>query len=280
MSDPRDALDAIGQLPDAEIDLADAALQLARIDAPEADWHAARAHLSELARDAVALAGGLGGADLSARAGALAGLFNGRHRYSGDTETYDDPANANLIHVIERRRGLPVALGILWLHCARAAGWGAHGIDFPGHFLVALEGPHNPALPRSSVLDPFAGGETMDARDLRALLKRIEGPKAELRPGVLQPMSARAVLLRLQNNVKARRLQAGALDAALLCVEDMLRIAPDAAALWREAALIHQRLGHVAAALRCFERFLALVPQGDAASRVRAAVEELRARLN
>ncbi|MEJ1976056.1 MAG: hypothetical protein WDN49_08030 [Acetobacteraceae bacterium] len=32
------------------------ALQLARIDRPDADWLAAQAHLSELARDAVALA--------------------------------------------------------------------------------------------------------------------------------------------------------------------------------------------------------------------------------
>ncbi|HYZ63843.1 MAG TPA: transglutaminase family protein [Acetobacteraceae bacterium] len=32
-----------------------------------------------------------------------------------------------------------MALGVLWLHCTRAIGWGAHGIDFPGHFLLALE---------------------------------------------------------------------------------------------------------------------------------------------
>ena len=52
MSDPRDALEAIGALPDSEIDIGDAALQLARIDPPDADWQAARAHLTELARAA------------------------------------------------------------------------------------------------------------------------------------------------------------------------------------------------------------------------------------
>lgn len=51
------ALEAIGQLPDGEIAIADAALQLARVDAPEGDAEAARAHLSELARAAVDLAG-------------------------------------------------------------------------------------------------------------------------------------------------------------------------------------------------------------------------------
>jgi regulator of sirC expression with transglutaminase-like and TPR domain len=275
MIDPRDALDAIGLLPDTEIDLGDAALQLARVDAPDADWAAARAHLSELARDAVALADDIAHDDLRSQAGALTELLAERHGYVGDSEHYDDLANANLIHVIERRRGLPVTLGILWLHAARAAGWAGHGIDFPGHFLIALEGPRTQA-----VLDVFAGGETMDARDLRALLKRVEGPKAELRPGLLAPMASRAVLLRLQNNIKLRRLRADDPRGALTCAEDMLRFAPDEAALWRETASLHQRLDQVSAALRCYQRFLDLVPHGDAAIRVRAAMDELRSRLN
>jgi regulator of sirC expression with transglutaminase-like and TPR domain len=275
MIEPRTALDAIGELPDGEIDLADAALQLARVDAPEADWRAARTHLSELARAAVRMAADIGEDDLAAQAGALAGLLGERYGYRGDTETYDDPDNANLIRVTERRRGLPVALGILWLHAARAAGWGAHGIDFPGHFLVGLEGART-----QMVLDVFNGGQPLDARDLRRLLKRIEGSTAELRPGVLVPMGGRAVLLRLQNNIKLRRLSAADVAGALACAEDMLRIAPEEASLWREAALLHQRLEQVAAALRCYERFLTLVPRGDAAVRARAAMDELRSRLN
>jgi regulator of sirC expression with transglutaminase-like and TPR domain len=275
MSDPRAALEAIGVLPDTEIDIGDAALQLARVDAPDADWHAARAHLSDMARDAVEIAKTIGTNDLSMRAEALAGLIAGRYGYAGDAETYDDLANANMIRVTERRRGLPVALGIIWLHVARAAGWGAHGVDFPAHFLIALEGKGTQA-----VIDMFAGGVTLDARDLRVLLKRVEGEKAELRPGLLRPMNARRVLLRLQNNITSRRLQAGDLSGALTCTEDMLRIAPDHAELWRQAAVMNQRLDRVSAALRCFERFLLLVPEGDAASRIRGAIDELRTRLN
>jgi len=275
MTDPREALDAIGKLPDVEIDIADAALQLARVDAPDADWLAARAHLSEIARRAVAVAAGLQADDLPTRALALSSLLGGRYGYTGDADTYDDLANANLIRVIERRRGLPVALGIIWLHAARAAGWGGHGVDFPAHFLVALEGKATQAI-----LDVFHGGTPLSARDLRILLKRVEGEKAELRPGLLRPMSARRVLLRLQNNIMTRRLQAGDLQGGLTCVEDMLRIAPDHAELWRQAAAMNQRLDRVSAALRCYDRFLALVPEGDVATRVRAAADELRSRLN
>lgn len=275
MIDPRAALDAIGLLPDTEIDIGDAALQLARVDAPNADWQAAREHLSGLARDAVELANAIETNDLSMRAEALAGLIAGRYAFTGDVETYDDPANANLIRVIERRKGLPVALGIIWLHAARAAGWGAHGVDFPAHFLVALEGKSVQA-----VIDVFGGGVTLDARDLRVLLKRVEGEQAELRPGLLRPMNARRVLLRLQNNIMTRRLQAGDLASALICTEDMLRIAPDHADLWRQAAVMNQRLDRVGAALRCFERFLVLVPEGTAAARVRGVMDDLRTRLN
>lgn len=275
MTDPRAALQAIGLLPDTEISIGEAALQLARVDAPDADWQAAHARLSDLARDAVDIAKSLATSDISLRSEALAGLIAERHRYVGDVENYDDLANANLIRVIERRKGLPVALGIIWLHTARAAGWAAHGVDFPGHFLIALEGKSVQA-----VIDVFAGGATLDARDLRGLLKRVEGEDAELRPGLLRPMSTRRVLLRLQNNIVSRRLQAGDLAAALTCTEDMLRIAPDNAELWRQAAVMNQRLDRVGAALRCFDQFLALVPQGDAAARVRGAIDELRTRLN
>jgi regulator of sirC expression with transglutaminase-like and TPR domain len=273
----RAALSANGLLPDAELDLAAAALQFARIDAPDADWRSAAAALSELARDAVAAAA----ADPEADAGdperrrrVLAEL-HGRLGFAGDSETYDDPANANLIRVVERRRGLPVALGILWLHAAEAAGWAAHGLDFPGHFLVAVEGERGQA-----VVDVFAGGTGLQAPELRGLLKRFEGEKAELRPGLLRRMEKREVLLRLQNNLKLRRLRARDMEGALNCAEDMLRVAPDHVGLWREAGLMNQRLDRIGAALACLDRAIELEPTGETASRLRAVVEELRHRLN
>lgn len=272
---PRAALAAIGQLADSEIDIGNAALQLARVDAPDADWRRAARHLSDLAHGAVQRALLMDREDLQVRAAALAELLAVEFGYAGDAETYDDPANANLIRVTERRRGLPVALGVIWLHTARAAGWGSHGVDFPAHFLVALEGHKNQV-----VLDVFNGGQAMTARDLRALLKRVEGEKAELRPGLLQPMSTRRVLLRLQNNIMTRRLESGDLRGGLQCTEDMLLIAPDQAELWRQAGVMNQRLDQVAAARDCYQRFLDLVPEGSIANGVRAQLDILKSMLN
>ncbi len=228
MNDPRAALEAIGQLPDTEIDIGDAALQLARLDASDDEWEAARRHLSDLAQEAVQRAAAMKADGLTARAEVLSKFLAGQQGYMGDADTYNDLANANLIRVIERRQGLPVALGIIWMHVARAAGWSCHGVDFPAHFLIALD-----ANRTQVVVDVFHGGKVATARDLRDLLKRVEGKNAELRPGLLRPMSSRRVLLRLQNNIMTRRLNAGDIDGGLRCAEDMLRFAPDQAELWR-----------------------------------------------
>lgn len=276
-AEARAALAAIGSLPEAEIDIAAAALQLARIDAPGLDWRAGAEHLTALAREAVQAAAAdreADAGDAARRRAVLAEVIHGRFGYGGDGETYDDLANANLLRVMERRRGLPVALGILWLHAAEAAGWEAHGVDFPGHFLVALAGRGK------VVVDVFVGGQAMEARELRATLKRFAGDQAELGPATLAAMDKRAVLLRLQNNIKVRRLRDGDLAGAVACTEDMLRIAPDAAPLWREAGLMHQRLDRIGAAITALERFLALAPEGLQAARVRGLLEELRQRLN
>ncbi|MCX7683963.1 MAG: transglutaminase-like domain-containing protein [Acetobacteraceae bacterium] len=274
----RRALEALGRLPEEEIAIGEAALLLAAVDLPGEGFARAREALSALARAAVEA----GRADRAAEAGdaearreVLAGLLHGMHGFAGDEATYDDPANASLIRVLERRRGLPVALGILWLHCAEALGWEVSGTAFPGHFLLSVAGTRG-----RRIVDPFGGGAALEAADLRALLKRMQGARAELRPDMLRPVGRREVLLRLQNNLKLRRLRAGDMAGALAAAEDMLRIAPDAAPLWREAALMNQRLERIGQALACIERFLALAPSGAAAAEARALAEAWRARLN
>ena len=82
---------------------------------------------------------------------ALRHVFIQQHDFVGDDEDYDNLENANLIRVMERRRGLPVALGILCLHLANQMGWAMHGLNFPWHFLVRFDW-----MGQRAVLDPFA----------------------------------------------------------------------------------------------------------------------------
>jgi regulator of sirC expression with transglutaminase-like and TPR domain len=59
----------------------------------------------------------------------------------------------------------------------------------------------------------------------------------------------------------------------------MLAIAPEEPLLWRDAAALNERLERYAAALQCYERLAALLPEGEAAREVRAAMAAVRARL-
>src|SRR3546814_5238706 len=96
---------------------------LAALNRPQLGLERYRHHLSLLTRDIAELAGRQGAADsLEQRLAVLNAVLVERYGYRGDGETYDDMVNANLMRVIDRRRGLPVALGILYLHGARAQG--------------------------------------------------------------------------------------------------------------------------------------------------------------
>ncbi|WIM11533.1 transglutaminase-like domain-containing protein [Enhydrobacter sp.] len=258
----------------SRIDLLEAALELGalRRDAP-VDAAPFRQHVAAMAVDL---------ADLVGRRGAvpeqLGEVIAVAYGYRGDSETYDDLQNADLARVIERRKGLPVALSILYLHVARAQGWQAEGLAFPAHFLirVTIEGGRH-------ILDPFHDGALRDATELRVLLRQVLGPQAELQPAHFDPVADRDVLLRLENNVRLRLAGQGDWLGAARSLDRMLAIAPDRAELLFEAGEINARLDKRRAAIAAFSRFLDLEGgQSDPALRRRASelLQELRRGLN
>ena len=260
-----------GELPDEAIDIAGVALALAALDRPEVDLAPYRAHLSDLVRD-VGDAMQAGAGD---RATMLRAVLTERHGYTGDRETYNAIDNANLMRVIDRRRGLPVALSILWLHAARGQGWPAHGLNFPGHFIIRVDDGTDRVI-----VDPFNGGAVLKPEDLRRILTAVVGRNAELQPAHCATVGNRAVLLRLQNNIKLRLLQARRLQGALTVVERMILVAPREPGLWHEAGALHRELGNLKTAISCLEHAMALA--GDDMTRHGVALElqELRARLH
>ena len=278
MGQPDQALIAIGRLLDSEIDIADAALQIARTRSPKADWRRCASHLSELAREAASIAAVLSNRTLEVKLGALTALIHARHGYAGDRETYDDLANADLIRVIERRRGLPVSLGILWLHCIRAAGWHGHGIDMPRHFLIRLYAANHPGEAEGLLIDVFAAGQVVTEDALAALTRRRAGD-TRIDPSLLRPMSNREVLLRLERNIVERQRAAGLWIEALTVLEGMSAIAPEDVSVWQDQAVINQHLGRLRPAIDCLQRIVDLMPDGMQADRARAGIDALRRRL-
>jgi regulator of sirC expression with transglutaminase-like and TPR domain len=286
MSELPDAFDAeqcarylreVGAMTSPILPIGEAALALASFERPRVGLARYRQHLAMLARDVGRHGDAKGGSrgDLAARARALNEIILLKYGYSGDELTYDDLQNANLMRVVDRRKGLPVALGILYLHAARAQGWDSVGLGFPGHFLVRLsEGAER------LIVDPFHGGRVCDAASLRELLKAMAGQEVELSPEHYAPVADRDVLLRLQNNLKSRLLQAGRHERALGIVETMLLLAPDLAELWHEAGLLHARQGNMRAAVNALEQFIIRAPEGSARHQAAAILQQLKSKLN
>lgn len=268
-AEARAALDAMGRLSDDALDIAEAALAFAVIDAPAEPLAPARALLAQIAEEVRPCAAHEGAEQ---RALALSRVLVAVHGFAGQKGHYEEPGNANLIHVLARRRGLPVALGVVWLHAARAARFDAFGIDFPGHFLLGVSGE---SIGDQIVVDVFAHGTILDGDDIEGLTRIVEGPDARPSARHLRRMTTREVLLRLQNNIRTRRAAAGDLAGAFAAAEDMLRLAPETLPLWRETAALAERLERTRAALAAWERAAAL---GDAGAE--AAIARLRRRLN
>lgn len=270
-------LRSIAAQADEKINLGEAALALAALDRPRVGLERYRHHLALLARETTEEVARRGGAasGLDDRIAALNAVLFDRYGYRGDTLTYDDLQNANLMRVIDRRKGLPVTLGILYLHTARAQGWHMVGLSFPGHFLVRLD--HDG---RRAILDPFEKGQVREVTDLRELLKAMAGADAELTAAHYEPVANRAILLRLQNNIKLRLIQNGHIDRAVEVVETMLMFAPDQAALWREAGMLHVRLDNLRAAIAALEQFMQRAAGDAPRHHVAALVQDLRAKLN
>ena len=263
----------LGASGERVLPIAEAALALASFERLRVGFRRYRDHLRLLARDVGRHPGA--GVDLAARTRALNEIILLKYGYSGDELSYDDLQNANLIRVIDRRKGLPVALGILYIHSARAQGWDIAGLAFPSHFLVRLADATGRVI-----VDPFHGGQICGAAELRELLKAAAGQDSELSPEHYMEVSDRDVLLRLQNNLKARLLQAQDHERTLKIIETMLMLAPDLAELWREAGMLHRHLGNLRAAGAALEQYVVRAPDGAARHQAAVILQQLRAQLN
>jgi len=179
----------------------------------------------------------------AARALVLARVMAIEFGFSGDNEHYDDPDNADMIRVIDRRRGLPVSLSILYVAAARRAGWQVDALNTPGHVLTRI-GPEIDSV----LVDPFNGGRIVGAEQLTALLQGVLGPAAVPTVEQLTPMPNRAVLVRLLMNQASRAELIGDTARALTVYERMTVIAPSHSHGWWERARLQLQGGDVAGA--------------------------------
>lgn len=254
----------LGLLDDADIDLVEAGIAIARADRPDADGGRLRRLVTgwaiTLQRDSAPMSG-------AGRARRLTALIAGEAGLTGDTDDYDNPLNADLVAVAERRRGLPIALSILYVALARRVGWRADALNLPGHVIVEVRGGVDGAL-----IDPFEHG-TGITRDRAIAIARMGG--GEPVDGHFEAMSNRQMLIRLLSNQASRARASGNIARAVALYTRMTVVAPQMSSLWWERARLEQVQGHNLAARASLTAMLETTHDAGLKRRIGAALAAL-----
>lgn len=191
------------------------ALEIAHLDDEPGDDDAVIAKLDRLGERVRVAARG----SIYVGVEALEGILAGEEGLRGDEEDYDDPRNSFLPRVLERRRGLPILLSLVYLEVARRAAVPLFGLALPGHFVVG----YNLSERSLVALDPFAGGRILDRLELAAIVSRTG---RAFHSSMLAPATPYVIATRMLRNLMGsyqRRGHADKLRAAarlLLALED------------------------------------------------------------
>jgi len=264
--------------PDDEIDLAEAALLIAKSVNADLD---VSSYLSRIEALAAQLAQRLQNCTSETeRILALNRFLFDEQGFAPNIDNYYDPRNSFLNEVLERRVGIPISLSILYIEVGRRAGLPLRGVSFPGHFLVKCKVDDGLIL-----LDPYCRGVSLSLNDLQQRLREVKGGEVSraIIAGMLVAANKKEILARVLRNLKAIYVERQDDNAALSVTEWIIALTPADALEVRDRGLLYAKLECPRAAMEDFERYLELAPDAEDAPELRMRMVELRqaaARLN
>lgn len=238
----------LARAPDEALDLEGLAVAIARMGRPGLDEAAVSAKLDALAAE---VADDVHPGDAPDRlAAALARAFVSRLGFDGDPDAFKEEEASFLDRVLERRKGLPILLAVVWILLGKRLGVPIVGIGFPGHFLAALDAPG-----ARLYLDPFRSGALVDVARLAERL----GPGPDARR-VLEPASVRAIVTRMLVNLKHLWVERRQLEKAIGAVDRILLVGGELPNEVRDRGLLALHLHRNAEGIRDLRRYVALAP--------------------
>ncbi|OGK84053.1 MAG: hypothetical protein A2X52_08400 [Candidatus Rokubacteria bacterium GWC2_70_16] len=257
--------------PEQEIDLARAALVLARMEYADLDIGAYLGRLGELA--ARAEAGCRKCTDLNLLHCVREYLF-AEVGFAGNRDAYSDPRNSFLNDVLDRRLGIPITLSLLLIEVGRQLGLPMEGIGLPGHFVAGVRLGEEQLL-----LDPFNGGAILTPDACADLVARALGRRVRLTDADFAPVTKRQLLARMLRNLKAIYWQRGEWDKAVQTVDRLLVLEPAAGGEWRDRGNALASLGEFRRGLADWERYLTDFPNAPDGEKVRGHLRRVREKL-
>jgi regulator of sirC expression with transglutaminase-like and TPR domain len=192
--------------------LLEAALEIAALDHADVDRAFVARSLDNWAARVLALAqAGCSGAQFLA---AMQSVLFGEQGLRGDTADYYNPLNSCVDRVIERRRGLPITLSVIYLELARRLNRPVHGVALPAHFVCK----YNDGL-AEVFIDVFHEGRLLMRDDCLNMIERLTGQRPGTEFMLFEPATDAEIALRMLNNLQAAYLKQGRPDRAALIAE-------------------------------------------------------------
>ena len=240
-------------------DLAAPAFLIARVEYPRLDPEPYLDRLDAMGDEAARRIAEDPGHDapLEARVDGLNRYLFRELTFKGNRDQYEDPRNSCLNDVIDRRRGIPISLCLVYIEVARRAGIRTEGVNFPGHFLVrALQDLHTDDPDDGIIIDPFHDGAILDEGDCRALLTRQMGDDSAWEPELLARATRRQILVRMLLNLKLLYIKWRSFPQARLVTDLLLALTPNPMAELRDRGMLAYHMNDFASALRDLEDYL------------------------
>lgn len=194
--------------------------------------------------------------------------------FAGNVNHYEEPDNSYLHQVLQRRRGIPISLAVLWIELAQGVGLQARGVSFPGHFVIKVK------LPKGQIIiDPFTG-QSLGREELSELL----GP---FRPGsrfsgdlplglYLQAAPLRDIIARMLRNLKHIHRSQQDWSRMIAVQNRLIVLLPDAWSEYRDRGLAHAEQGKPAKAVVDLETYLIHTDEAEDVEEIAERVAELR----
>ncbi|MEG0921510.1 MAG: tetratricopeptide repeat protein [Comamonas sp.] len=260
---------------DDDLPLLEAAAAIACIEYPQLD-------IQEVVNEVDKLLGQLrenrdsGSRSALTRLKALNQRFYADWGFQGNPNDFYAPDNSCLNAVLHRRRGIPVSLAVIWLELAGALQLPAHGICFPGHFLLKVS-----VAEGQIVLDPLSGqsfSSTMLAEMLEPMQKafhRVDEDDVPL--GLyLQASTSRDIISRMLSNLKEVYRSDKSWVKVVEVQNRLLVLQPTEWVELRDRGLAYLELGMHDRAREDLQHYLNQSGNPEDAAQIRAALLELQ----
>ena len=202
-------------------------------------------------------------APLAARIDAVNRYLFGELGFAGNREQFEDPRNSCLNEVMDRKKGIPITMALIYIEVARRAGVRAEGVNFPGHFLVrCLQDLHTDNPNDGLIVDPFHGGAILNEAECRQLLQPHMS-EAAFEPSLLARATRRQILVRMLLNLKNLYVKMHSFPQARATTDALLALQPSSLADLRDRGLLAYHMNDFSHALRDLEEYLKVARLSD-----------------